>query len=67
MFKKQFFKVFDIAQKTFFLFVGLENIHIYMLEYIYMLDKSVANVDFRVTQSFIMKINMNESKYFMSA
>lgn len=32
-----------------------------MLEYIYMLDKSVANVDFRVTH------NVNESKYYLSA
>lgn len=61
-----------MAQKTFF-FVGLENImllyiYIYMLKYFYMLDKSVANVDFEIlSYTFIMKINMNESKYYMSA
>lgn len=33
-----------------------------------MLDKSVANVDFEIlSYTFIMKINMNESKYYMSA
>lgn len=33
-----------------------------------MLDKSVANVDFEIlSYTFIMKINMNESKYYMFA
>lgn len=39
-----------------------------MLEHIYMLDKSVANEDFEIlSYTSIMKINMNESKYYMSA
>lgn len=39
-----------------------------MLEYIYILDKGVSNGDFEIlSYTFIMKINMKESKYYMSA